>query len=288
MKAADRMSSLSDATNASGTAVPPRWSLDSIAWPQLRRGAIADSETTFYMIAAASFIEATTDLYTRNLIDYFADDDEIVEWLEVHWLPEELQHGRALRRYVELAWPEFDWEKVYQGFLPEFAAQCADDGVEPTRSREMASRCIVEMGTASYYRMLSRMTDDPVLSQLTRNISDDEVSHYKHFYRYLRKYQARDGQHRAGIARAMWNRVMMIDGNDTRIALRHIYRERHPARPFDERVFRQLKRAAREMIGPHFPHRMCVQMLLTPLNLPHRTQRVVAPVVEAIARRIVP
>jgi len=282
------MSSLSHATNASNATAQPRWSLDSIAWPELRRGPVAASETTFYLIAAASFIEATTDLYTRNLIDFFADDDEIVEWLEVHWLPEELQHGRALRRYVELAWPEFDWEKVYQGFLPEFAAQCADDGVEPTRSREMASRCIVEMGTASYYRMLSRMTDDPVLRQLTRHISDDEVSHYKHFYRYLRKYQAREGQRRAGLARAMWNRVRMIDGNDTRIALRHIYCERHPGARFDERVFRQMRRAAGVMIGPHFPHRMCVQMLLTPLSLPHRTQRVLAPVLEAIARRVVP
>jgi len=132
------------------------------------------------------------------------------------------------------------------------------------------------------------MTDDPVLRQLTRHISDDEVSHYKHFYRYLRKYQAREGQRRAGLARAMWNRVRMIDGNDTRIALRHIYCERHPGARFDERVFRQMRRAAGVMIGPHFPHRMCVQMLLTPLSLPHRTQRVLAPVLEAIARRVVP
>jgi hypothetical protein len=282
------MSRLSTTPIASAAAAQPRWSLGSIDWPALRHEAVVDSEVMFYLIAAASFIEATTDLYTRNLVDYFADDDEITEWLGTHWLPEELQHGRALRRYVELAWPDFDWDGVYRAFLPEFAEQCADDGVEPTRSREMASRCIVEMGTASYYRMLSQLTDDPVLTQLTRNISDDEVSHYKHFYRYLRKYQEREGQRRVGIARALWNRLMMIDGNDTRIAMRHIYHARHPGRPFDERVFRQLRRAARDLIRPHFPHRMCIQMLLKPLNLPHRTQRVAAPVCEAIARRVVP
>jgi hypothetical protein len=282
------MSSLSTGTIASTSAAQPRWSLDGIDWPALRHDVVADNEAMFYMIAAASFVEATTDLYTQNLIDYFAEDDEITEWLRVHWLPEELQHGRALRRYVQLAWPDFDWDEVYQGFLPEFTAQCADDGVEPTRSREMASRCIVEMGTASYYRTLSRMTDDPVLSTLTQRIAEDEVSHYKHFYRYLRKYQAREGQGRAGIVRALWNRLRMIDGADSRIAMAHIYRARHPGRSFDERLYRELRRGSRAMIQPHFPHRMCVQMLLKPLGLGRRSHRFAVPVIEAITRRVVP
>ena len=266
----------------------PRWTLDSIDWASLRREAVADNEALFYLIAAASFVEATTDLYTQNLIDYFAADKEITEWLRAHWLPEELQHGRALRRYVQLAWPDFDWDGVYEGFLPEFAAQCADDGVEPSRSREMASRCIVEMGTASYYRTLSRMTDDPVLTELTRRIAEDEVSHYKHFYRYLKKYQTREAQRRPGIMRACWNRLLMIDGADSRIAMSHIYRARHPGRAFDERLYRQLRRGSRPLIQAHFPHRMCAQMLLKPIGLGQRAHRIALPLVEAIARRVVP
>jgi hypothetical protein len=288
MKVPGGMSSLLTGTIASAAAAPPRWSLDSIDWRSLRREAVADNEAMFYLIAAASFIEATTDLYTQNLVDYFAGDDEITDWLQAHWLPEELQHGRALRRYVQLAWPDFDWDGVYKEFLPEFTAQCVDDGVEPTRSREMASRCIVEMGTASYYRTLSRMTDDPVLTTLTQRIAEDEVSHYKHFYRYLRKYQEREGQRRGGILRALWNRLRMIDGADSRIAMRYIYRARHPGRPFDERVFRQLRRGSRALIRPHFPHRMCVQMFLKPLGLGRRIQRFVLPMAEAMARRMVP
>ena len=282
------MSSLSTTAIAPAGPAQPRWSLDSIDWQELRRDAVADNDAMFYLLAAASFIEATTDLYTRNLIDYFAGDEEITEWLQTHWLPEELQHGRALRRYVQLAWPDFDWDRVYAGFLPEFAAQCADDGVEPTRSREMASRCVVEMGTASYYRTLSRMTDDPVLTTLTQRIAEDEVNHYKHFYRYLKKYQAREGQRRGGIVRALWNRLMMIDGADSRIAMRHIYSARHPGQPFNERVFRQLRRGSRALIRPHFPHRMCMQMLLKPLGLGPRTHRLALPMVEAVARRVVP
>jgi hypothetical protein len=282
------MGSLSTDTIVSTSTASPRWSLDSIDWPALRRDAVGDNEALFYMIAAASFVEATTPLYTQNLIDYFAGDAEITAWLEAHWLPEELQHGRALRRYVELAWPDFDWEGVYRQFLPEYTAQCADDGVEPTRTREMASRCCVEMGTASYYRTLSRMTDDPVLTQITQRIAEDEVSHYKHFYRYLRKYQAREGERRPGIARALWNRLRMTDGADSRIAMSHIYRTRHPGRAFDARLYREFRRGARPLVRPHFPYRMCVQMLLKPLHLGRRTHRVALPVFEALARRVVP
>ena len=152
----------------------------------------------------------------------------------------------------------------------------------------MASRCIVEMGTASYYRTLSQMTDEPVLTRLTRQIAEDEINHYKHFYHYLKKYQVHERQHRRGIARALWNRLRMIDGADSRIAMSHIYRARHPGRPFDERIYRQFRRASRALIEPYFPHRMCIQMLLKPLGLGPRTHRVALPVCEAVARRVVP
>ena len=282
------MSSLPTSAMVSAAPAQQRWTLDSIDWSALRHDAVRGNEPLFYLIAGASFVETTTDLYTQTLTDYFAGDEEITDWLATHWLPEELQHGRALRRYVELAWPEFDWEGVYQGYLPEFAAQCAEDGVEPTRSREMASRCIVEMGTSSYYRTLSRMSEDPVLTRLTRHIADDEVNHYKHFYRYLKKYQAREGQSRPGIARALWNRLRMIDGEDSHIAMRHIYRARNGGRALDKRSLGEMRREWRALIEPHFPHRMCIQMLVKPLGLGRRVQSLTVPVLEAIARRVVP
>ena len=280
------MSSLSTSTGA--PAARQHWSLDSIEWTALRREAVADSEALFYLVAGASFVEATTDLYTRNLIDYFSADEEITIWLKEHWLPEELQHGQALRRYVQIAWPDFDWDGVYEGFLPEFTEQCAEDGVERTRTREMASRCIVEMGTSSFYRTLSRMSADPVLTTLTRLISDDEVRHYKHFYRYLRKYRVQEGQRRPGIAGAVWNRLRMIDGEDSRMAMRHIYRACNGGRPLDDHRLKAMRRSWRGLVQPHFPHRMCVQMLLKPLHLDRFSYRVATPVLEAMARRMVP
>jgi fatty acid desaturase len=282
------MTSPTVGTTITESGVQQRWTLDTIDWPALRRDAVAGNDAIFYLVAAASFVETATDLYTRNLIAYFAEDDEITSWLRQHWLPEELQHGRVLRRYVELAWPEFDWQGVYQRFLPDFTAQCQEDGVEPTRSREMASRCVVEMGTASYYTTLSRISRDPVLSTIAHWIAEDEIRHYKHFYRYFCRYQQVEPASRRAVFSALWNRLRMIDGEDGIVTIKHLYGARHPDKPLDKGSYRVLRRDSRQLIRPHFPHRMCVQMLLKPLGLGPRLHRIAVPVAEALARWIVP
>jgi len=270
------------------SAVQQRWSLDSIDWNAVRSGTVDEPEALFYLVAAASFMESTTDRYTRNLIDQFAGDDEVTSWLEEHWLPEEMQHGHALRRYVQIKWPDFEWDRVYESFLAEFSAYCCADGLEPTRTREMASRCVVETGTASFYTILSRITDDPVLTTIAHRIAEDEIRHYKYFYRYFCRYQRTEPASRPAIFHALVNRLRMIDGEDSVIAMKHLYGARHPGERFDNRVCRALRRRSRQLIRPHFPYRMCVQMLLKPLGLGPRTRHIAVPIVERLARRVVP
>ncbi len=263
------------------------WSLDDIPWPAIRHDAVAGSEALFYLIAAASLMESATDLYTANLIDHFAGDDEVTAWLERHWLPEELQHGRGLRRYVEAAWPDFPWERVRAPFIEEFGPFC-DEALERARGLEMASRCVVEMGTASYYTSLSRASPDPVLALLTRRIAEDEVSHYKHFYRFFRKYREIERPARGDIAPALWRRLRMSGGEDRLIVLKHVHRARHPGEPFDAAVYRTIHRQCQALLREHFPIEMSVRMLLKPLALGPRVQRVAVPVIAALARRVVP
>ena len=81
--------------------------------------------------------------------------DEIVEWLESRWEREELQHGAALKRYVQTAWPDFDWEAAYKLFFAEYSQCCTVEQLAGTRALEMAARCVVETGTATFYRMMS-------------------------------------------------------------------------------------------------------------------------------------
>ena len=202
-------------------------------------------------------------------------------------LPEELQHGRALRRYAQIVWPRFQWDRVYASFLEEFSTHCCAEELEPTRTREMASRCVVEMATASYYTTLSRISRDPVLSTIARRIADDEIRHYKHFYRFFCRFQQIEPENRRGVFTALLNRLRMIDGQDSFIATKYVYRNRHPGEPFDARVYRRLRRCFRQLIGSHFPRRMCVQMLLKPLDLSPQVRRIALPMTETLARWVV-
>ncbi len=232
-------------------------------------------------------MESATDLYTANLIEDFAGDAEITSWLESSWLPEELQHGRALRRYVETAWPDFPWEPVRERFVAEFRPFC-DEALEASHSLEMASRCVVEMGTASFYTSLSRASPEPVLSLLTRRIASDEVRHYKYFYRFFRNYRAVERPRRGAVAPALWRRLRMTGGEDRLIVLKHVHAARHPGARFDDAVYRNVRRQARTLLRPHFPIEMSVRMLLKPLGLGPRVQRAAVPVIAALARRVAP
>ena len=233
-------------------------------------------------------MESTTHLYTRNLIDFFHDEKEITDWLQDHWLKEELQHGRTLRRYVEVAWPSFDWEDSYKNFLDEFSAYCSPSALEPTRGMEMVSRCAVEMGTAGYYATLKSMSSEPVLAKLAQHIFEDEIRHYKHFYHYFLRYRDEEHLGRRQIAIASWRRLRMEHGSDSMIALKHAYTSLHPGHRFNAKVYSQLRHRYRELTKGHFPYDLCVKMLLTPLGLPPGIQRVVEPAMKDLARRFVP
>ena len=264
-----------------------RWSLDDIPWHSIRCDLVADQEELFYLITVASFIEITTDLYTRNLLEYFCDDEEVSMWLGQHWEHEELQHGNSLKRYVQTAWPEFKWEQAYEAFLEEYSKCCQVDLLEPTRSMEMAARCVVEMGTACSYTMLSTLSPDPVLSTLTHHIREDEIRHYKHFYHYYLRYRQREGAGRARILQAIWHRLKMIDREDSFIALKHVYLASHPGELFDRYVYRSLQKRCRHTAGKYFPLEMSIKMLMKPLDLNPRFQNLALPILEIMARYMV-
>lgn len=165
------------------------WTIEDIDFSRIDLARVRQDEDLFYLVACASFVESGSDLYTHNLVEYYKGDAEVETWLREQWEQEELQHGAALRAYVEHVWPEFDWQRAYQGFLDEYSQYCKVELLEPTRAQELAARCVVETGTSTYYRALARATDEPVLKQLAGLIANDEVNHYKHFYHYFRRYR---------------------------------------------------------------------------------------------------
>src|SRR3546814_7857433 len=60
-------------------------------------------------------------------------------------------------------------------------------------SSDLVARCIVEVGTSSYYASIGATTEEPVLREICRHIAADELRHYKLFYTHLKRYIEREG-----------------------------------------------------------------------------------------------
>ncbi len=63
------------------------WSVDEIRYDEIERYRIKEDTRLLYLLTSASFIEITSDLYARNLIEFFGEDRETVQWLEERWEP---------------------------------------------------------------------------------------------------------------------------------------------------------------------------------------------------------
>lgn len=262
------------------------WSLDDIPFHEIDRDAVHDDEQLFYTLASASFIEITSDLYTENLIEFFRDDSEAVEWLDQHWQHEEVQHGMALRKYVETVWPEFPWMDAYRGFFDEYSGYCSVAQLASSHALEFANRCVVETGTATFYRMLSDAAPEPVLHQLAANISSDEVRHYKYFFKFFRRYRESERPSQIRVAKTLFSRAVEIDAEDALIAFKHAYLARHPGRPFEMSAYRHFRGRTWATARSHYPFGMAFKMLLKPLDLSMPTGRIVRPLLSKLARRV--
>ncbi len=270
----------------SGVRDTPHWTLDWIDFSRIRIETVHDNDDLFYLLVSASFVESGSDTYTRNLVAHFDTHPQIADWLQHQWEPEELQHGRALRTYVQTVWPDFDWEAAYAAFFAEYAPLCTVEELEDDRALELVARCVVETGTATYYQTLRDLTAEPVLTELAERIRLDEVQHYKHFYRYFRQLNAERGLSRARIFGALKRRLNELRTSDADIALRHAWAFRHSPAEADEMPFEQVCQRLYHRVGALLPMEQAVKMLLRPLALPHRMEHIIERPLACIARRV--
>ncbi|MDR6887279.1 MULTISPECIES: ferritin-like domain-containing protein [Variovorax] len=253
----------------------PHWKIEDLEFSRIARDKVRQDENLFYLVASASLIESGSDLYTHNLVDFFRGDDEVTAWLAQHWEAEELQHGKALRAYVAHVWPEFDWETAYRGFLEEYATYCRVELLAPTRGLEMAARCVVETGTATYYRAMARATSEPVLRDLASRIAADEVSHYKHFYRFFRRYRDQERLSRFRVLGTIGRRTLELKSEDADCAIRHVVRSRSPERADDTVFVQQLSARINSTVRTNLSAGATLKMLMRPLELPAGVQTMI-------------
>jgi hypothetical protein len=159
------------------------WTLDEIPWDRFDRSKL-DREIV-RIVKAASLVEYNGAAYAHHLCRIFHDDAEFQRDAQ-RWGEEEVQHGRALGRWSQLADPEFDVEQAFDRFRAGYRVDFdCDSSRRGSRSGEMIARCMVEVGTSSYYAALRDAAREPVLKEICRNIAADEIRHYGLFRRNL-------------------------------------------------------------------------------------------------------
>ena len=162
------------------------WSLDDIPWDRFDSSKL-DADL-IKVIKAASMVEYNGGDYAVYLCNVFADDPDF-QVAARSWATEEVQHGAALGRWAEMADPGFDFAASFQRFTEGYSLPLdATASVRGSRAGELVARCVVEVGTSSYYSALAAASEEPVLAEICRRIAADEFRHYKLFYGHLKRY----------------------------------------------------------------------------------------------------
>ncbi|MBM3560138.1 MAG: ferritin-like domain-containing protein [Alphaproteobacteria bacterium] len=181
------------------------WSLDDIPWDRFDPAKV-DREIV-EIVKAAALVEFNGGSYAAYLNGVFAGDAEFSAAAE-QWGAEEVQHGRALSRWARLADPSFDFEAAFARFSEKIKLPVGIDvSVRGSRCGELVARCIVEVGTSSYYSALRDTVEEPLLRDICRRIAQDEIRHYGLFYRHMCRYVEIEGLTRLDRMRVAFARI---------------------------------------------------------------------------------
>jgi hypothetical protein len=223
-----------ETTNSRAERVMGRWKLDDIPWECFDRSKI-DAEI-LRLVKAASLVEFNGAAYAHHLCLIFHDDPAFQQDAR-RWGDEEIQHGKALSRWAALADPEFDFDCAFRrfqaGYQVDFDCAVSRRG---SRSGEMIARCIVEVGTSSYYTALRDAVREPVLRAICSRIAADEIRHYKLFYNNLIHCLERE---RIGF----WSRLQIAarriaESEDDELAYAY-YAANESERPYERRRYKR-------------------------------------------------
>ena len=233
------------------------WTLDDIRWDGFERDKL-DPELV-RIVKAASLVEQNGGAYAHHLCRIFADDPDFQETAR-RWGEEEIQHGRALARWAAIADPSFDFDAAFarfqEGFKVDFDAAKSRRG---SRSGEMVARCIVEVGTSSYYTALREAAAEPVLKEICRHIAADELRHYRLFHKNLGRCLARERMGRWARLKIALGRV--AESEDDELAYAY-YAANEADRPYRRRDYsRAYARRAYALYKPHHVERGVAMLL---------------------------
>ena len=250
----------------------PHWRIEDIDFTAVNPELIRHDRFLFVTLASASFVEIHSEQYADNLIVYFRDDPDLTGWLADNWRRDEVQHGKALKAYVQTVWPEFDWEQAYLAFSQEYDLLCTVEQLEQHKALELIARCVVETGTSSFYRAMHSYVREPVLKTLIDKIRIDETSHYVHFRRHFLAYNVGEHHSVKTIVQTIWKRLKAISNEDAYIAFKHVHAQKNTVTdaPALRAAWEQYNQTVKKLSRTYYPHRLAIKMLVKPIPLPAR------------------
>lgn len=210
-----------------------RWTLDGVAWDRFDPGRVDPDVVP--IVKAASLVEANARDYGVYLCNVFRDDPRMCK-AALGWVEEEVVHGLALARWAALADPGFDFDRAFARFTAGFRLPLeALASVRGSRAGELVSRCMVETGTSSFYKVLGDAAEEPVLREICRNIEADELAHYDLFHRHLERYLRRDHPSRWARLRVAASRI--AEAEDDELAYAYYAANAEEGAPYDRRRY---------------------------------------------------
>lgn len=208
------------------------WTLDDISWDLFDPTKV--DPDLLKLAKAAAMVEKNGLDYSAYLANVFPNDPGFRRVAE-HWATEEVQHGDALGRWAMLADPTFDFDAAFGRFREGYRLPLdATSSVRGSHAGELVARCIVEVGTNSYYSSLAAAADEPVLKEICAKIAEDEFRHYHLFYSHLCRYLETEDLSR-------WERLKvalgrMAETEDDELAYAY-YAANNQGEPYDRKRF---------------------------------------------------
>jgi hypothetical protein len=166
------------------------WTISDIPWTLFDRPLVDEGHVILAKVAAI-IEENAADQGVDYLSRVFCGDDFVEEIR--NWGRDERRHGKVLARYCELVDPDYHFGRSYGAYCRKYRVNTAvEQSSRGSHAGEMVARCIVEVGTTSFYRALADSSREPLFTFICRKIASDEFRHFKLFYDKLGRCGDRD------------------------------------------------------------------------------------------------
>lgn len=221
---------------------------------------------TFYSLATISFVESSVPEFVSTLNIMYENDPEMKGWLRDTWLPEEIEHGRLAREYVNKTWPEFDWQGAYDAFMARYKPRCDVQYMRPSLALEALSRCVIETETAMIYRCLESYMAEPELKAIMRKLSSEEVGHYRYFRKTFDRYNATEKHGVIRRLRTIVQRSEVVRDEDIAYAFEPLNDFWRAPMPFERMTWDDYLKQGGEVMKRHLPVDAATRMMFKPLE----------------------